>query len=120
MTRHPRKGAAQDGWPGRQRDTNVSGRVAQAAMIAKQGLPSLDWAGAFSISQLLKGGLSGGVNPSSVGQAALLGSAAKGAWYFAKAATMQTYYSAKSSFHSLVQVAIGCKDSLLPDFSSPN
>ena len=93
--------------------------AAQSAMIVKQGLPSLDWAGAFAIGQGLKVGISGGTI-SSVGKAAPIGVVATSSWFFGKAVVLQAYHSAKASFHSLTQTVMGCHGSLIPDFSSPD
>ncbi|HEX7961740.1 MAG TPA: RHS repeat-associated core domain-containing protein [Terriglobales bacterium] len=79
----------------------------QSAMIAKQGLPSADWAGTFAVGQVLKLALSGG-SLASVGQAAAMGSLAKGSWYFGKAAALNTYHAAAANFHLLNQIVAGC------------
>jgi hypothetical protein len=93
-------------------------QATHSSMLAKQGLPSIDWAGAFGLGQIVKIGFSGG-SVASVGWAAALGSAAKGAWFFGKAAAVSTYHAAASNFHLLTPTVAGCPGSLIPDFSSP-
>jgi len=90
----------------------------RAAKIAKQGLPSFDWAGTFAIGQALKIGISGG-SAASVGWAALLGSAAKASWFFGKAVAVQGYHLGKSNFHLLTQTVEGCPGTIM-DFSPPD
>lgn len=78
-------------------------------MIAKQGVPDMDWAGTTTLAEFL----SGGATWTSLSTAAATGALAQGAWYFGKAAVLQGYHSAKSTFHTMIWTVEGCPGSLL-------
>ena len=90
--------------------------AAEGSMEVTKAGPGIDWAGSFTIGQIIKGAFFGGVTAKSVAIAAALGSVSKTLWYGTKATTLNMYHASVGSFHELVQDAAGCSTlSVLPE-----